>query len=188
MIKGYDISHYNYKNYKTINDADFIIIKATEGILTVDEKINEYSKYFNSTPKGYYHYAHPERNSAEIEAYHFVETLRAFHLLPSVLILDWEDKALTCSISWALQWLNYVYRETGIKPLIYCQRSYVKNLSIILERDFGLWVASPSKKPTKKEIYPYPYFSIWQSKINEHGIDTDYFNGTVDQFKHFGKM
>lgn len=187
MIKGYDISHHNIYNYRSITDADFIMIKATEGISFSDFAMTTYANYFHNIPKGFYHYAHPEKNGAEIEAYHFIKKITDNKMLPAVLALDWEDKALKCPIKWALDWLNFVKANTGIKPLLYVQRSYVKNCSIILERDYGLWVASPSKKPTIKEISPYKYFAIWQSK-KENGIDTDYFNGTVEQFKKYGNI
>ena len=36
--------------------------------------------------------------------------------------------------------LDYVFEKTGVRPLIYCQGSYTKNLKAVLEKNYGLEV------------------------------------------------
>lgn len=183
MIKGYDFSHYQVNTYKKYNDADFIILKATEGVSYKDPQMAKMAEHFKDKPLGFYHYAHPEKNTAKKEAAHFVKTVKPY--LPAVLALDWEQLALNCPISWAREWLDEVYRLTGIKPLFYVQSSYVPKCGeAIISGDYGLWVARYSKGMQSPNVGKWGRWTIWQ--YTSTPVDCDYFNGSIEQFKKYG--
>lgn len=187
MIKGYDFSHYQKNTYRKYQDGDFYIFKATEGIKFKDEMRQVFYDFFHKQlgkPVGFYHYARPEKNSAKKEAAHFVDTVKEF--LPCVLALDWEQEALKYDIQWARTWLDEVYRLTGIKPLFYCQSSYVSKAgSSIVDGDYGLWVARYSNEKLPPVVGKWGRFAIYQYSSNP--VDKDYFNGTKEQFIRYGK-
>lgn len=187
MLKGIDVSHHNNLDriLSIIDKPDFCIIKATEGRTYNDPKFNHNIQICQERdiPIGFYHYARPENNQAITEAKHFLSRV-APYIGNAIFALDWEDKALKYPISWALTWLNYIYAQTGVKPLFYCSASYTKNIKSLLDNDYGLWVAHYTnlKKPITGV---YPFWAIWQYSTPEHNYtkgscycDYDYFNGS----------
>ena len=122
MIKGCDVSHWNsIVNYP---DFKFCIIKATEGTHFVDKKKNDHTKNALSfgCEVGFYHYARPEKNSPEAEAEFFLKNIDKDLIGRCLLALDWENVALNYPIIWARDWLDFVYKKTGVKPLFYYER------------------------------------------------------------------
>ena len=98
--------------------------------------------------------------------------------------MDWEEKALNYPIIWAKGWLDYIYKQTGVKPLIYCSAWYTNKLAPIRDADYGLWVAHYTGMP-KPNIGVYPFWAFWQYASPEHNstgqpcvCDYDYFNGS----------
>lgn len=188
MIKGYDLSHFQMNTYKKYSDGAFYILKASEGVTYKDPMMAKMAEYFGKQlkkPLGFYHYAHPEKNSAKKEAAHFIKQVKDY--LPCVLALDWEQKALACDIKWAREFLDIVYKETGIRPLFYCQSSYVSKAgSAIVDGNYGLWVARYSGGKIPPVVGKWGRYAIWQ--YTSTPVDCDYFNGTVEQFKKYGGM
>ena len=187
MLKGIDVSHHNNLDriLSIIDKPDFCIIKATEGITYNDPKFKHNVEICTEReiPIGFYHYARPEKNDPISEAKHFIDRI-APYIGKCILALDWEDKALDCSIDWALKFLNYVYCQTGVKSLFYCSSWYTTKINKIYENDYGLWVAQYTslKKPS---IGVYPFWAMWQyatptyNYTNETCVcDYDYFNGS----------
>lgn len=186
MLNGIDISHHNKYQVKqgllNLNDHDFIIMKATEGISFKDPMMDDYIEMINDDkPIGFYHYARPEHNAAVAEAAHFCDTLgdRGNHAL---LALDWECDALRYPLTWALEWLKYVENVYHKKPLIYCSSWYTKKLSMILENGNGLWVAHYTNKD-KPNVHTYPFYAIWQ--YTNKPYDKDKFNGDINQLLRY---
>ena len=105
----------------------------------------------------------------------------------TLIALDIEAGALRVKNidEWALVWCEFVYNQTGIKPLIYCSESECKRFKKCAEWGCGLWVAKwGDKKPDK--IKPFPFWAIWQYSSN-HIVscvrcDVNKFNGTREQF------
>lgn len=185
MIRGYDMSHWQGDTYTKYRDGDFYILKATEGNKFIDKKaVYEMANYFQgimNRPIGFYHFAHPEKNSAKVEANHFCKTIKSF--LPCLLALDWEADALKCDIKWAREWLDIVYKKTGIRPLFYCSSSYVPKCGdVISSGNYGLWVARYSNVQ-KPETGAWGRFAIWQKSSKP--VDIDYFNGNLQQLKKY---
>lgn len=184
MIKGYDLSHYQKNNYKDFRNGDFYIMKASEGTSYIDKTaLNEIAPYFKDMNRviGFYHFAHPEKNTPLKEANHFIKQVKPF--LPCILALDWEADALKCDIEWARKWLDIVYQKTGIKPLFYCSSWYVDKIGdAISSGDYGLWVARYSNF-AKPQTGKWGKFAIWQ--YTSKPVDTDYFNGNLAALKKY---
>lgn len=192
MIRGIDISHHNQwqifpkKGEPAINfdKHDFIIMKATEGRTYVDPCMKKYVEMLPENKlHGFYHFARPENNSAEVEAKHFCDTLGELGE-DAILVLDWEAKATSCPIQWAVDWCNYVERIYGKKPLIYCSSWYTKKLKPLLDNNNGLWVAhyTKNKKPT---VHTYPTWAMWQYSSDPY--DKNVFNGSSNQFRKYAQ-
>ena len=183
-LKGIDISHHNkhqfISNQLDFNKQDFIIVKATEGKSFVDPMWDEYMGVIDSLgkPYGLYHYARPENNDAIAEAKYFINTIKKDGE-KGILVLDWEGKATTFDIQWAIDWMNYVEHYYGKKPLIYCSSWYTKKLKPVLANGNGLWVAHYTKA-NKPAIYTYPFYTIWQYSSSPY--DKDIFNGDLSQW------
>lgn len=189
MIKGIDVSHWNDLGQLLTqlkpNERKFIIIKATEGKTFRDPNCILNTRLAESETDiiGFYHYARPENSTPIEEAKNFLEhPMVKSHIGTALLALDWEGIALSYPISWALSWLRYVYKETGVKPLFYCSSWYTIKIIDIKREGYGLWVAHHTnlKKPY---IGCYPFWAIWQ--YSSHGYDHDYFNGTASQLKKY---
>lgn len=174
MLYGVDISNYqrsvNYSKYA------FYIIKASEGRTFKDPMLD---KHYNAVkaagkPYGFYHYARPENNSWKAEADHFL-SLVGHHAHKAIFALDWEGNALRYNYSWALNWLNYVYQKTGVRPLFYCQGSALSRYPQIAKANYGLWVASYGTKNPQKGSWGA--YAIWQ--YGDKPMDMDVFNGDI---------
>lgn len=195
MLKGIDISRYQEKlNKDFILSQDFVIMKATEGNKLKDKCLDQFYDLINGSKDGkpnkeklygFYHYARPEKNDAITEAKFFLEKV-GHHAGNALFALDWEGTALKYPYSWALEWLDLIYENTGVRPLIYTSASETKNKNIrmISDNNYGLWVAHWGVN--KPKFYNWPVYALWQYKVDmEMNVDLDYFNGTRDQFKKY---
>lgn len=197
-LKGIDISNHQGRNSMNLDivlnlnpDINFVIVKATEG----KDFVDGYCDRFFTTAKskgrkvGFYHFARPEKNTALEEAKFFYENCKNyFH--KGIPVLDWESPG-KANINWALEWLNAIYKMSGVRPMIYMSESVVNayNWGDVVQGDFGLWVAkyklpdtgTPGVYPTVKH---WDFYAIWQytSKGKVKGydgfIDRNIFYGT----------
>lgn len=194
MIKGIDISHWNsdVTVKSALTTSKFCIIKLTEGKTYIDAAYNRNIKFVKDSKAiiGFYHYAHPEQNTAVQEANAFVSTLKKVYLhgrtKNALLALDWEGKALNYPEEWAIAWLGEVYERTGIRPLFYVQASALDRFKRLPKMDYGLWVAKyTNPENTEPPIGKFPRWAMWQ--YSSTGYDHDIFNGTVAQLKKYAK-
>lgn len=192
MLSGYDISHHNYKtiaqnggrHLRMVARDGFIIMKATEGRTFDDPRCLEYARTIGDAAilqdkacVGFYHYARPEYNSAAEEAQHFVNVIRPY-IGHAFLALDFEGRALSVPDGeiWARKWLDTVKLLTGVKPVLYVQKSDFKRFENVAAADYGLWLAAWQKgKP--KDIKPWPIMALWQ--YDTVGLDKDLFFGSA---------
>jgi len=136
-MRGIDISHYQGKIDFSKVDTDFVIMKATQGILFVDSKLQANRTGFSHKQLGFYHFA--DGGSPVNEARHFVKTIG--EVTNEWLVLDWEIQH-NDTVNWCLQWLREVEKLTGKKPLIYLNQATVKKYDwSLVAKDYGLWVA-----------------------------------------------
>lgn len=194
MIKGIDVSHHNNLDriLSIIDKPEFCFIKATEGKTYNDPKFKHNIQICQERdiPIGFYHYARPENNPAIVEAKHFLDRI-APYIGNCLLALDWEENAVYQPVSWAEKWLDYIYAQTGVRPLMYCSSFYTPKLKTILNKNYGLWVAQYTSKPDP-DIGVYPFWAFWQYATPQYNYtphdcvcDYDYFNGTQKQLRAY---
>ena len=194
MLKGVDISRWQKGKIdkEFIDKQDFVIMKASEGKSSKDSMLDKWYDmvhgYSDGEPDqdkcyGFYHYARPEKYTALEEAKNFLKLVR-HHAGEAIFALDWEYKALDYPIERAKEWMDIVYTETGVRPVIYIQGSKTKDCDIIAQANYGLWVAHWNA--TKPNIGAWDRWAIWQYKVDMNpNVDLDYFNGTKEQWKKY---
>ena len=204
MMKGIDISAHNWqylasRDFYDLHAADFVIMKASEGITFKDGRVDTYYNLLHGMPDGrpdpskcygFYHYARPERNAAYNEANHFLD-LVFHHAGHAVFALDVEGAALQLPKDylddWVNEWAFHVYNQTGgVTPMIYCSQSATGRFKQAAQFDCGLWCASwGSRKPTKKQIAPWQLMAIWQNGTTNGHLDTDIFYGDAEAWHKY---
>lgn len=190
MIKLIDVSDYQVTsqwNALPYEEKQLVIIKATEGKSYKCKRT--FTHYSRTTGiAGFYHYARPDLgNLPKEEADNFIETVKecAGYDAPVILALDWEGKSLDYSPNWALEWCDYVYTVTGIKPLIYMSQSTCKSMKVFEGKDYGLWVARFNMKPGEPgDVSPWKTWAIHQYGVVDN-IDRDVFNGSYEQLEKY---
>ena len=135
---------------------DFCIVKATEG---TSYKNRYFAAHCDAVLKkkkllGAYHYANG--GHVQKEADYFLAYVKKY-IGKAVLVLDWEAKNNPQfgknDLEWCLKWCNYVYQKTGIKPLIYIQKSA---MNAVKKAGYGLWVAQyPDYVETGYQKHPW---------------------------------
>lgn len=200
MQNGIDISnHQGSMNLASVlkqTNTDFVICKATEGLNFVDKYCDKFMVTAQNAGKqiGFYHFAHPEKNSARAEADFFVKQSRGY-FNKGIPVLDWESSGKS-NVKWAKEWLDRVYSITGVKPVIYMSESVVNayNWKAVADAGYGLWVAkyrdysidrnydmsTAGKKPVVKW---WDFYMMWQwtsvGRLNGYSgnLDCDAFYG-----------
>ena len=146
-MNGIDISA--WQGDKNIDLAkvpyDFCIVKATEG---TDYKNRYFTAHCDKVLNrkkllGAYHYANGGDYKAEAD--HFLE--------------------------WCLKWCRYVQKKTGIKPLIYVQKSA---MDAVKKSGYGLWIAQ------------YPDYV--ETGYQEHPWNEGAYNCLIRQYTSVGKL
>lgn len=188
-LYGIDISKWQ-SNETTDLGQDFVIVKATEGTSYVDPTCDPKYQRAKKAGKllGFYHFARPDTgNSAEAEARFFYNNTKNY-FREAVPVLDWEKSVQ--NVTWALAFLNEVYRLSGVRPMIYMSASVVTtyNWSAVAPY-YGLWIAGyPSKYNVKNPPVPGPnelpykigawkFAAMWQYTSSAGTLDRDIFYG-----------
>lgn len=146
-LDGIDISNWQKGlNIKKV-DADFIIIKASEGVGYKDPCFEAWAKQLSEMgkPFGIYHFATGRTSGAE-EAFYFWKIVQKYNG-KAVFILDWEARALKQGVSYAKAFLDNFYKVSGKRCLIYMSQSVTNSYNWEkVAKTYKLWVAG----------YPYP--------------------------------
>lgn len=147
MLNGIDISAWQRGINLDAVPADFVIIKATEGLGYVNGDCDRAYQQAKAAGKklGVYHFA-DGNSSGTAEADYFVDNIQGY-IGEAILVLDWETHAVTRGPGYAKEFLDRVQARTGIKPMIYMSGSVVNewDWSAVVAGDYGLWVAYYSK-------------------------------------------
>ena len=143
-MNGIDISSWQRDINLSAVKADFVIVKATEGIGYVDKTCDKFFQKALSLGKkiGFYHFARPTKNNDPVrEADFFYENCKGY-FGKAIPILDWEAENKQ-NVAYAKAWLDRVYQRSGVKPVIYMSESVANayNWSSVANADYGLWVA-----------------------------------------------
>lgn len=190
MLYGCDMS--KWQSLKVLESAInednmlFVICKATEGRgykdPTFHGKITRALQL--GALVGAYHFCRPDLgNSAEAEAVNFVTEIQKYKG-KILLAADWEGSSCDKDKGglWVKAWCDKVFELTGVRPLVYCSQSRVKDLTAFTGSEYGLWVAKWSEKEPDK-IRPWKFWAMWQYSNTPY--DLDCFNGNEEQFKKY---
>ena len=177
-LKGIDISNWQ-SNINLYNiEADFVIVKASEGVGWTDPSFKKLYLAAKGAGKklGIYHFARPTgNNTAQKEVDTFLNAAKSVGAIgEAILILDWEAENKT-NVAYAKAWLDAVYAATGVKPMIYMSESVTKqaNWSSVVAGDYGLWVAKyrdnstdynydMSNAGTRPNVAYWSGYAMWQ--------------------------
>ena len=153
---------------------DFCIVKATEGTDYKNRYFAAHCDKVLSRKKllGVYHYANS--GDPQKEADYFLAYCKKY-IGKAVIVLDWEAKNNPLfgvkDLEWCLQWCSYVQKKTGIKPLIYIQKSA---MDAVKKSGYGLWIAQ----------YPDDVGTGYQ----EHPWNEGKYNCLIRQYTSVGKL
>jgi GH25 family lysozyme M1 (1,4-beta-N-acetylmuramidase) len=161
----------------TSGDADFVYIKATEGVGYTDPDAVTNGSNANTAgiDYGYYHFATPSitggNSDAVAEADAFVTFLNndTNATLPPVLDLEKRTELTDAELAtWVVDFMTRVNSETGDDPILYTYLSYIKEYfsdadSHTLD-DYPLWLAqyTDAEEATDVAQYGMQDWTIWQ--------------------------
>ena len=142
-MKGVDVSSWQSNiNIKNL-DADFVVVKATEGTAYVSPV---YRKQANDTIRsgkklGLYHYM-SYNASPKKQAEHFYNNVKNY-VGTAVMVLDFEGSAVNNGVTFALEFLREFEALSGVKAMIYMSQSVTTSLNwnTVVKENYGLWVA-----------------------------------------------
>ena len=141
-MNGFDISNHQKGIPISKIAADFVIIKATQGVSYKSPSFHAQITEALSLGRlvGVYHYA--STGGAIPEAEHFLAVV-APYIGQVILCLDWEgqDNPNFNNPEYAVAWLKYVEQRTGIKPFIYMSKSVCRQYASKWDNRYPLWCA-----------------------------------------------
>lgn len=155
-MRGIDISH--WQNGLDLNaiDFDFVIMKATEGTTMVDNCCDSFYQKAKAMNKclGVYHYANGKDYKEEADF--FIDHVKNY-IGEVMLVLDWESQGNSQwnknDRTWVKNWCDYIYAKTGVKPVIYIQKSAMTK---VMDLGYYLWIAQyPNNNPTGYQDTPW---------------------------------
>lgn len=189
-------------------EVDFYIIKCSRAASSVNTSYKKWAKILHDRkiPFGIYHFLNNDlrKVGAEKEAAYFLEQVEPY-IGEAVLACDYEDKyGSQAGTAYLKTWLDYVYKKTGVRPLVYVQQSWCRQMTEIQKAGYPLWVAKYGKnyEITKfntaatipsAEIAPYDRAVILQygshmrmAKYSGY-IDVNIFYGNAEDWKALAK-
>lgn len=178
MLKGIDISTWQGSD-PHLNDGEFCIIRSSFGT-TKDNRFEQNVKAWKQSgkPFGFYHFAYPYYGyTPKHEATAFLNVIRPY-IGQGLIALDYEGDAHKVGEKWALEFMDYIYSQTGVKPLFYTNAGALGAYPNIAKK-YGLWVAHWGVQSPR--ITPWKSYTLWQ--YSGSPLDRDYFNGTVADWK-----
>jgi GH25 family lysozyme M1 (1,4-beta-N-acetylmuramidase) len=202
-LKGIDISKWQDGIDISKIEAEFVIVKATEGIGYVDKCCDRFFQAAKGANKlvGFFHYARPINDATKEADFFYQNTKNYFgHAIP---FLDWEAENKN-DVNWALTWLNRVYALSGVRPMIYMSESVVNsyNWDPVAKANYGLWVAryrdygidynyDMSNAGQKPSVRHWNGYAMWQwtssGRLNGYSgnLDCDEFYGDATTWNKY---
>lgn len=197
-VKGIDVSHYetNVNMAQVLAGGNqFCFMKCTEGNSFKDPLFSTYWTAAKSAGliRGAYHFFHPDID-ATVQAQFFLSTVGTFLAGDCPPILDLEITGGCTNpeiITGVLTWLAAVQKVSGLTPMLYGSPSFLINLGLPIEfKQYPLWLARYTDI-TPPAPSPWTAWTFWQNSESgtaqgvSGGVDTNYFNGTLEQLKGF---
>lgn len=209
MLYGIDIYDGQWGiNISALKDVDFVILKATQGDWEQDHWRKQVKNIINAGKLlGLYHFPEVDKGAVN-EARYFVSCVKEY-VGKAILCLDWENNEVTgqrnldAGPGYAKEFLDEVYRLTGVKPLIYTGYNASNDYDFsAVAKKYKLWGAQylykyynhPQtgfvKNPTLNDGWgawgkPLIYQYNSTSYLNGYGgnLDQDVFYGTAADWK-----
>jgi len=153
-LNGVDIASYQSSiNPAKLTTTDFVIVKFTQGTTYLNPYADRQYSVAKAAGKllGAYHYG--TGKSATAEAQYFVKCL-GNRVGECVLALDWEGNQNSVfgtgkDVAWCKEFLDEVYRLTGIRPLIYMSKSVCRKYNwSSVAANYPLWCAQYKSNST----------------------------------------
>lgn len=192
---GIDVSHWQKGiNLKKIQ-ADFVLLKASQGTSFKDECLDDFAKQVQDSGKllGVYHFA-DGKSSGKSEATWFLKCISPY-IGNAVLILDWEADALKQPVSYALEFLRTVKKKAGGNPFIYFSENVAteKDWTSVAAEFPQLWGAKYGANPVRSGYKNHsgnavklgPFTEVmWQYSSRTHLTG---WNGNLDANVFYGE-
>ncbi len=174
MLYGIDISSWQSNLDLAQIAFDFAIVKATEGTGYINPSCDKHVQQALNLGKkiGFYHYAQNGQHTARQEAEFFINNCKGY-FGKGIPVLDWEETV--DDVQWALEWLQIVEQQTGVKPMIYMSESVVNTFdwSSVANAGYGLWVAKyrdydpdlnydMSNAGREPQVKYWDFYAMWQ--------------------------
>lgn len=199
-LNGIDISGWQEGIDLSAVAADFVIMKATQGTRFVNKDFTRQYKQAKENGKllGCYHYA--EGGDYVAEANHFLDVV-GNRVGEAILCLDWEGQDNPTfgqnDFDWVKGFCDHVSSKTGVKPLVYIQKSAMERINGI--GDYGLWIAQyPNYTPTGYQETPWnegaydcvirQYSSVGKISGYNGDLDLDKFYGDAGVWKAYSAV
>lgn len=142
-MNGIDVSRWQSDINLYNVDADFVVVKATEGSGYTSPTFKSQAAATLASGKklGLYHYM-TYMTPAEQQADYFCKIVGDY-IGDAILVLDFESTAVNGGSGFALEFLRRVEENTGVKPLVYTSQSVTISLdwTSVVNEGYGLWVA-----------------------------------------------
>lgn len=153
-LNGVDIASYQSGiNPAELTTTDFVIVKFTQGTTYLNPYADRQYSVAKAAGKllGAYHYG--TGKSAKAEAQYFVKCL-GNRDGECILALDWEGNQNSVfgtgkDVAWCKEFLDEVYRLTGVRPLIYMSKSVCRKYNwSSVAANYPLWCAQYKSNST----------------------------------------
>ena len=153
-LNGVDIASYQSSiNPAELTTTDFVIVKFTQGTTYLNPYADRQYSVAKAAEKllGAYHYG--TGKSATAEARYFVKCL-GNRIGECILALDWEGNQNSVfgtgkDVAWCKEFLDEVYRLTGVRPLIYMSKSVCRKYNwSSVAANYPLWCAQYKSNST----------------------------------------
>ena len=186
QLDGIDIASWQAGLDPAKVEADFIIVKATEGTWYTNPYFRKWADATLACGKllGAYHFV--RKGDAVKQADYFVDTVGDY-VGKCALFLDWENAygvdAMAQGTKWAKKFLDRVYQRTGVKPLIYMSKDVTRQYDwSSVAGEYGLWVAQ----------YLYKYYTNGSGYIDNPDSDSKGYGAwsapTIYQYNSKGQI
>lgn len=174
-LNGIDVASYQSDMNVGEVAGDFALVKATEGVDYTNPAFSRHAKQTLSAGKklGVYHFIRSDSDIKQ-QANYFLTTVKPY-IGKAMLVLDFENTTGStiqnqAGVGLAKQWLDYVYQQTGVRPVLYtglsCENAL--NWSSVVNANYGLWIAQYNNYDAVVGYHPrdlYGSLKYWKTAM-----------------------
>lgn len=184
-LRGIDVSE--FQGRMDFSSYDFVIVRASYGRDEYDGMRRAHAEQALKQGKllAFYHYSYPNYNAdPKDEVDTFLYATEAYRG-KCLYALDWEGDSVKYSPDWAYQFLDLLYKATGVMPLFYTFAAQaVQSKYRMIASKFPLWLAQTGVKNPDKTVWgKLP--TIWQYAHRPY--DFDIFYGTRGDWERWAR-